>query len=68
MTHSLASCTFPRASGTPINGRPEHESRARAALHQFTTRARKQLRASPSTAEDLDHPPPRHRHACVWHG
>ncbi|MBT2397741.1 hypothetical protein [Streptomyces sp. ISL-100] len=68
LTHTLTAYTFPRASGTPITGRSEHETQARAALHRFTTRARKQLRASSTTAEDLDHPPTRHRHACIWHG
>ncbi|GAA1509122.1 hypothetical protein GCM10009730_11630 [Streptomyces albidochromogenes] len=67
VTRAFASHTFPRASGTPLTGRPAYESRARAALHRFTTRARHQLRTAPHTAEDLDHPPTRHRHACVWH-
>ncbi|MBT2504497.1 hypothetical protein J7I98_01030 [Streptomyces sp. ISL-98] len=65
---TFASYEYPRAAGTPIRGQREHESRARAALRLFATRARKELRTSPTTAEDLDHPPTRHRHTCIWQG
>ncbi|WP_062649588.1 hypothetical protein [Streptomyces maremycinicus] len=61
--------TFPRSLNAEIDG--PYESRARAALSVFRSTARNRLRAAPpgallAVAEDLDHPPTRHRHRNVW--
>ncbi|MGW4906678.1 hypothetical protein [Streptomyces sp. NPDC004270] len=69
VVRSFAAYTYPRA----LNARPAgpYESTARAALRTFRTVARKRLRAaSPDVllrvAEELDHPPTRHRHRDLW--
>lgn len=66
---TFGSYTFWRA----VNERRKtpYERRARAALQNFRTSARGHLRAAPagellSWAEELDHPPTRHRHRDVW--
>lgn len=61
--------TFPRSLNAQVDG--PYESRARAALAVFRSTARNRLRAAPSgellaTAEELDHPPTRHRHRNLW--
>ncbi|MER6563681.1 hypothetical protein ABT300_39375 [Streptomyces sp. NPDC001027] len=61
--------TFPRSLNARIDG--PYERRARAALAVFRSTSRNRLRAAPSgallaTAEDLDHPPTRHRHRNLW--
>ncbi|MFH0176683.1 hypothetical protein ACIA6D_05070 [Streptomyces cacaoi] len=66
---AFRSYTFPRSLNARIDG--PYESRARAALSVFRSTARNRLRAAPpgallSAAEDLDHPPTRHRHQNVW--
>ncbi|MFJ9349549.1 hypothetical protein [Streptomyces sp. NPDC101237] len=65
VVRAFTAYTYPRA----LNARPQgsYESTARAALRAFRTAARKRLRATPpdallSVAEELDHPPTRHRH------
>ncbi|MFD9395759.1 hypothetical protein ACFWBB_34970 [Streptomyces sp. NPDC060000] len=65
------SYTFPRSLNEQIAG--PYESRARAALSVFRSTARNRLRAAPpgallAVADDLDHPPTRHRHQDVWNG
>ncbi|WP_128377784.1 hypothetical protein [Streptomyces cavernae] len=69
LTRTFASYTFPRAMNERF--RDPYESRARAKLRAFRTAARKHLRAAPAgalrtAAEDLDHPPTRHRHRNIW--
>ncbi|MEV7884841.1 hypothetical protein ACWD3I_18630 [Streptomyces sp. NPDC002817] len=66
---SFTSYTYSRA----VNERrySPYERRARAALQVFRTSARRHLRAAPTDAlllwaEDLDHPPTRHRHRDLW--
>ncbi|WP_327716469.1 hypothetical protein OG381_14195 [Streptomyces sp. NBC_00490] len=66
---SFTSYTYSRA----VNERrySPYERRARAALQVFRTSARRHLRAAPAGAlplwaEDLDHPPTRHRHRDLW--
>ncbi|MFC9290042.1 hypothetical protein [Streptomyces sp. NPDC057052] len=61
--------TWPRSLNAGVGG--PYESRARAALAVFRTTARNRLRAAPpgallDAAEDLDHPPTRHRHRNIW--
>ncbi|MFE9672700.1 hypothetical protein ACFYO5_01030 [Streptomyces sp. NPDC006259] len=61
--------TYPRSLNAEVDG--PYESRARAALAVFRTTARNRLRAAPpgalvDVAEDLDHPPTRHRHRNLW--
>ncbi|MGX1269309.1 hypothetical protein [Streptomyces phaeoluteigriseus] len=61
--------TYPRSLNAGVDG--PYESRARAALAVFRTTARNRLRAAPpgallDVAEDLDHPPTRHRHRNIW--
>ncbi|MFF3335872.1 hypothetical protein ACFYWX_41240 [Streptomyces sp. NPDC002888] len=61
--------TYPRSLNTDVSG--PYESRARAALQVFRTTARARLRAAApgdllTTAEELDHPPTRHRHTDLW--
>jgi hypothetical protein len=61
--------TYPRALNAGVDG--PYESRARAALAVFRTTARNRLRAAPpgallDVAEELDHPPTRHRHGNIW--
>ncbi|MCF4137812.1 hypothetical protein L1856_15460 [Streptomyces sp. Tue 6430] len=61
--------TCPRSLNAGVDG--PYESRARAALAVFRTTARNRLRAAPpgallDVAEDLDHPPTRHRHRNIW--
>ncbi|WP_406001513.1 hypothetical protein [Streptomyces sp. NBC_00829] len=69
VVRAFASYTYPRAHGrTPITGQDEREASARAALRLFCTRAHKELRASSLATEDLDFPPIRHRHGCIWDG
>ncbi|MET8165343.1 hypothetical protein ACFU6S_17125 [Streptomyces sp. NPDC057456] len=68
---AFRSYTFPRSLNSPIGG--PYESRARAALSVFRSTARNRLRAAPPgallrAAEELDHPPTRHRHQDVWNG
>lgn len=69
LVRSFAAYTYPRA----LNARPggPYESTARAALQDFRTSACKHLRAAPPgtlllAAEELDHPPARHRHRNLW--
>ncbi len=69
VVRSFTSYTFSRA----MNERPSspYERRARAALQTFRTSALRHLRAAPTAAlplwaEDLDHPPVRHRHRDLW--
>ncbi|MDQ0580337.1 hypothetical protein [Streptomyces rishiriensis] len=66
---AFRSYTFPRSLNSRIDG--PYESRARAALSVFRSTARNRLRAAGPgalllVAEDLDHPPTRHRHGNVW--
>ncbi|MEV4231768.1 hypothetical protein AB0J81_32765 [Streptomyces bobili] len=61
--------TYPRSLNAGVDG--PYESRARAALAVFRTTARNRLRAAPpgallDIADDLDHPPTRHRHGNLW--
>ncbi|MDX5568060.1 hypothetical protein PYK79_38920 [Streptomyces sp. ID05-04B] len=61
--------TFPRSLNARVDG--PYERRARAALAVFRSTARNHLRAAPSgallaAAEELDHPPTRHRHMNLW--
>ncbi|MFJ4696149.1 hypothetical protein [Streptomyces sp. NPDC088766] len=61
--------TWPRSLNAGVDG--PYESRARAALAVFRTTARNRLRAAPpgallDAADDLDHPPTRHRHRNIW--
>ncbi|MFD5270937.1 hypothetical protein [Streptomyces sp. NPDC058335] len=61
--------TYPRSLNAGVDG--PYESRARAALAVFRTTARNRLRAAPpgallDVAEDLVHPPTRHRHRNIW--
>jgi len=69
VVRSFTSYTYPRT----INDRATspYERRARAALQAFRASARLDLRAAPAEAlllwaEDLDHPPTRHRHRDLW--
>ncbi|MDN3020977.1 hypothetical protein [Streptomyces sp. S.PB5] len=69
VVRNFTSYTFPRAT----NERPysPYERRARAALQVFRTSARRHLRSAltgalPLWAEELDHPPTRHRHSDLW--
>lgn len=69
VVRSFTSYTRTRA----VNERRDtpYERRARAALQNFRTAARRHLRAAPTGAlplwaEDLDHPPVRHRHRDLW--
>lgn len=69
LVRAFRSSTFPRSLNARIDG--PYESRARAALSVFRSAARNRLRAAPaggllSAAEELDHPPTRHRHQNVW--
>ncbi|WP_406403331.1 hypothetical protein OH805_28535 [Streptomyces sp. NBC_00879] len=71
VVRGFASYEYPRAIGVPVSGRACPEAAARAALRDFCTSAVKHLRAANDlleTAEDLDHPPTRHRHGCIWDG
>ncbi|MFF0000292.1 hypothetical protein [Streptomyces avermitilis] len=66
---SFAAYVFPRAVGAHFWS--PYESAARADLRTFRTTACKLLRAAPpgtllTAAEDLDHPPTRHRHRDLW--
>ncbi|MDQ0962608.1 hypothetical protein QFZ66_006486 [Streptomyces sp. B4I13] len=61
--------TFPRSLNEKVDG--PYERRARAALAVFRSTARNRLRAAPpgallAEAEELDHPPTRHRHQNLW--
>ncbi|KOG32087.1 hypothetical protein [Streptomyces resistomycificus] len=65
----FAAYTYPRALNEQFSS--PYESRARAALQAFRTTARNHLRAAPegallAAAEELDHPPTRHRHRDLW--
>ncbi|OPG01289.1 hypothetical protein B1R27_37665 [Streptomyces sp. GKU 895] len=69
VVRGFTSYTYPRA----MNGRvfSPYERRARAALQAFRSAARLELRAAPveelvQWAEELDHPPTRHRHQDLW--
>ncbi|WP_037668655.1 hypothetical protein [Streptomyces griseus] len=69
VVRSFVAYTFPRSLNSDISG--PYESRARAALQAFRTTARTRLRAAApgdllTAAEELDHPPTRHRHADLW--
>ncbi|WP_406479037.1 hypothetical protein [Streptomyces sp. NBC_01615] len=69
VVRSFAAYVYPRALNEQF--RTPYEAAARADLSTFRTTARKLLRAAPSgalleTAEDLDHPPTRHRHRDLW--
>lgn len=69
VVRSFVAYTFPRSLNDDVSG--PYESRARAALQVFRTTARARLRAAAPgdllvTAEELDHPPTRHRHADLW--
>ena len=60
---------YPRALNADLWS--PYESTARAALHTFRQTAHKHFRAAPpgtllTAAEDLDHPPTRHRHRDLW--
>ncbi|MFD9432525.1 hypothetical protein [Streptomyces sp. NPDC060002] len=71
LVRAFRSYTFPRSLNERIAG--PYESRARAALSVFRSTARNHLRAAPpgallAAAEELDHPPTRHRHQDVWNG
>ncbi|NUK06386.1 hypothetical protein [Streptomyces lunaelactis] len=71
IVRGFASYEYPRAVGVPVSGRAYREATARAALREFCTSAVKDLCAADDlleTAEDLDHPPTRHRHGCIWDG
>ncbi|MDX3803292.1 hypothetical protein [Streptomyces sp. AK04-3B] len=61
--------TFPRSLNEQVDD--PYERRARAALAVFRSTARNRLRAAPpgallAAAEELDHPPTRHRHRNLW--
>jgi hypothetical protein len=69
LVHTFCAYTFPRSLNAQVDG--PYESRARAALAVFRSTVRNRLRAaSPgallSAAEELDHPPTRHRHRDLW--
>jgi hypothetical protein len=69
LVRAFAAYTFPRALNQAF--RTPYEATARAELRAFRTTARALLRAAPpggllDTAEDLDHPPTRHRHRDLW--
>ena len=69
VVRTFAAHTYPRALNAVLWS--PYESTARAALHTFRQTARKHLRAAPpgtllAAAEDLDHPPTRHRHRDLW--
>jgi len=66
---TFAAYAYPRTLG--VHFWSPYESTARADLRTFRTAARKLLRAAPqgallATAENLDHPPTRHRHRDLW--
>jgi hypothetical protein len=64
----FAAYTFPRTLNQRLD--TPYESSARARLQAFRTFARKRLYdatgALALTAEELDHPPTRHRHRDLW--
>ncbi|MFF4354147.1 hypothetical protein [Streptomyces sp. NPDC001530] len=69
LVRAFAAYTYPRALNEHV--RTPYEATARADLRTFRTTARKLLRAAPPSAlldaaEDLDHPPTRHRHRNLW--
>ncbi|MCW8380199.1 hypothetical protein [Streptomyces justiciae] len=69
VVRSFTSYTYPRAMNDRVSS--PYERRARAALQAFRSTARLELRAAPAealllTAEELDHPPTRHRHRDLW--
>ncbi|WP_367323939.1 hypothetical protein [Streptomyces sp. HUAS ZL42] len=69
VVRSFAAYTYPRALNERLSS--PYESTARAALRAFRTSARKHLRAARAdtlllAAEELDHPPTRHRHRDLW--
>lgn len=69
VVRSFTSYTYSRAMNECRNS--PYERRARAALQTFRTSARRQLSAAPAGAllqwaDDLDHPPTRHRHRDLW--
>ncbi|PBC64351.1 hypothetical protein BKI49_08365 [Streptomyces sp. Tue6028] len=69
LVRSFAAYTYPRALDETFH--TARESTARAELRAFRTAARKLLHAAPpgellGTAQDLDHPPTRHRHRNLW--
>lgn len=71
LVRSFAAYSYPRALGVRVSGRRRPEAGARAALRAFRTSARGRLNAAGpgellDVAEDLDHPPTRHRHIALW--
>ncbi|WP_327314325.1 hypothetical protein [Streptomyces sp. NBC_01235] len=69
LVRAFCARTFPRSLNARVDG--PYESRARAALSVFRSTARNHLRAAPpgallAAAEELDHPPTRHRHRNLW--
>ncbi|MFE0673755.1 hypothetical protein [Streptomyces sp. NPDC058867] len=69
VVRSFAAYTWPRALGKRPSG--PYETRARAELRAFRGAALRRLRAAPPgalhrVAEELDHPPTRHRHRDLW--
>ncbi|WP_435224064.1 hypothetical protein [Streptomyces sp. Tue6028] len=71
LVRSFAAYTYPRALDETFD--TACESTARAELRAFRTAARKLLHAAPpgellGAAQDLDHPPTRHRHRNLWEG
>ncbi|MER7197432.1 hypothetical protein [Streptomyces sp. CB01635] len=71
LVRSFAAYTYPRALGARVSAWRQPEAAARAGLRAFRTAAVKQLRAAGPggllvSAEDLDHPPTRHRHSTLW--
>ncbi|MEU6377908.1 hypothetical protein [Streptomyces sp. NPDC046909] len=69
VVRDFTSYTRPRAMNERYSS--PYERRARAALQAFRTSAHRHLRAAPTGAllrwaEDLDHPPTRHRHRDLW--
>jgi hypothetical protein len=69
VVRSFTAYRYPRATNARLSS--PYESTARADLRLFRTAALKHLRAAPSgtllaAAEELDHPPTRHRHRDLW--
>ncbi|MCX4761197.1 hypothetical protein OG562_09470 [Streptomyces sp. NBC_01275] len=69
LVRAFSAYTFPRTLNETVDG--PYESRARAALSVFRATALLHLRAAPpgdllTAAEELDHPPTRHRHKNIW--